>query len=54
MGRTWALTPQGDGSPGGLWAEEGCGLTRVLTGALCRKDRLVEGGGLVMENDGGS
>lgn len=44
MRRTWALIPKGDGTPGGLWAEEGCGLTQVLTGALCPKDRLVAEG----------
>lgn len=28
------LLPQGGGNPGGLWAEEGRGLTQELTGAL--------------------
>ena len=42
--RTW-LVPQGGGSPGGLWAEEGQVLTEVLTGALwlLREDRLGAG-----------
>ena len=28
------LFPHGGGNPGGLWAEEGRGLTQELTGAL--------------------
>ena len=33
-GRGLGFYPQGGGSPGGLWAEEGRSLTLVLTGAL--------------------
>ena len=39
---------EGGGSPGGLWAEEGQGLTQVLTGALW----LLHGG--QTEGTGGS
>ena len=42
------LLPQGGGSPGGLWAEKGWGLTQVLTGALW----LLWGGQTMRGEDG--